>query len=62
MSRMRNELVRAAAKLRSELGQDLAEYGLLLLLIAIAAIVGVNAVGNADTGLWAQILAAWPAP
>jgi len=35
-----------------ESGQDIAEYGLLLALIALAAIAAVTALGTAVAGFW----------
>jgi Flp pilus assembly pilin Flp len=40
---------------RDDRGQDLIEYGLLALFIAVAAISGVSAVGDAVAILWAKI-------
>lgn len=45
---------------RSEDGQDLLEYGLLMALIAIAALGAVQALGNAvNTVFWQSIAAAF---
>jgi Flp pilus assembly pilin Flp len=42
---------------RSEDGQDLVEYGLLIVLIALASAVAVGSVGSATAGLWQSIAA-----
>ena len=45
--------------LRRNDGQDLLEYGLLMALIAIAAIAGVKTIGDTiDTVFW-QVIAAY---
>lgn len=41
--------------LNREEGQDLVEYALLVALIALAAIVGVNKVATAVTGIFSNI-------
>ena len=53
---MRNVLSRARALLRDESGQDLAEYGLLMLLIAVALIVTVRDVGGHFNDFWTIIV------
>ena len=41
---------------RREEGQDLLEYGLLMVLIAVAALAGLNSVGTViNTVLWESI-------
>ena len=41
---------------RREAGQDLLEYGLLMVLIAVAALAGLNSVGTViNTVLWESI-------
>lgn len=41
---------------RREEGQDLLEYGLLMVLIAVAALAGINSVGTViNTVLWEAI-------
>jgi len=40
---------------RREEGQDLLEYGLLTVLIAIGALAGLNSVGTANSVLWEAI-------
>lgn len=45
---------------RADEGQDLLEYGLLAVLIAVVAIVGVNAVGSTiQTVFWDSIASAF---
>ena len=53
---MRNVLARARAFLRDESGQDLAEYGLLAGLIAIAMMVTVRDLGGQISVLWTHIV------
>ncbi len=50
--------VRVAGRLvREDRGQDLLEYGLLVMLIAIAAMVAVGTLGNVvSSRLWAPIV------
>jgi Flp pilus assembly pilin Flp len=46
---------------RSEEGQDLLEYGLLVALIAVFAIGAVSAVGNTiHEVFWQSIVSNWP--
>lgn len=41
---------------RQEKGQDLIEYGLLMMLIAVGAVVGITSLGDAiNTIFWAPI-------
>jgi Flp pilus assembly pilin Flp len=44
---------------RDDRGQDLIEYGLLALMIAVACISGVSAVGDVLETLWARIPSAF---
>lgn len=48
------------ARLRAEDGQDLAEYGLLLLLIAVVVIAAVTLVGTQISTLFQSIANSWP--
>ncbi len=48
-------LVRAAALQSREEGQTMAEYGLLLALIALAAIVAATALGGEISALFAKV-------
>ena len=41
--------------LDSEEGQDLIEYALIIVLVVIAAIVGLAALGDDIAGIWTQI-------
>ncbi len=43
-----------------EEGQDLVEYGLLMVLIAVVAIVGITALGGRIQGFFEQIVAQYP--
>lgn len=42
--------------LRRDEGQDFIEYALIIVLIVIAAIVGMTAVGDGIAGIWDQIV------
>ncbi len=45
---------------RQETGQDLIEYGLLMMLIAVGAIVAIGTVGDTiNTLFWVRIAAAF---
>lgn len=48
------------ARVRSEAGQALAEYGLVLALIAVVCIAALTALGLAISGLLGDIAAAMP--
>ncbi|MGQ9572420.1 MAG: Flp family type IVb pilin [Dehalococcoidia bacterium] len=48
------------ARLRSEAGQALAEYGLILALIAVVCILGLTALGLAVSGQLDAITAVMP--
>jgi len=52
---MLTELVRV---LRREEGQDLAEYGLVIALIAVAAVVALTALGGSISDILNQIAGA----
>ncbi len=53
MTRVLQLVVRLA---RREEGQDLLEYGLLMVLIAVGALAGLNSVGNViNSVLWEAI-------
>ncbi len=45
---------------RDDRGQDLTEYALLALMIAVAAITGVTAVGDSLEALWLKIPGGFP--
>ncbi len=47
--RLQNEL---NALLRREEGQDLIEYALIIVLLVVAAVVGLSALGDQISGLW----------
>jgi Flp pilus assembly pilin Flp len=40
---------------RDDHGQDLLEYGLLVTLIALAAVIGVGLLGTSTSTLWSPI-------
>ena len=55
---MRRLLVAADRLARTEDGQDLLEYGMIVVLIAIGAVVAVTSVGSMiNTVLWQTIAA-----
>jgi len=54
---MERVLVAVGRLVRRDEGQDLLEYGLLAVLIAIAAIVGIGTLGSTvNTVLWQTIV------
>ena len=58
---MRRMLIAVSRLVRKEDGQDLIEYGLLMMLIAIGAIVAVTSTGNAlNSILWQTIASSAP--
>lgn len=58
MSRLRRLIYRLLAE---QCGQDLAEYALLAILIAVAAAAAVGLFGDALAAFWTNhIVAAWP--
>jgi Flp pilus assembly pilin Flp len=62
MSRAGNDRMQQRPLLKfakQELGQDLAEYGMLAALIAVVVIVALVAVGTAMSALWGNITAAF---
>lgn len=46
--------------LKDQRGQDLAEYGMLLALIAIVVIVAVTLLGNGIAAFWTSIVDVFP--
>ena len=46
-------------RLRCESGQDLLEYGLLMALIAVAAIAGVSAIGTTINTVFWDVIASY---
>ena len=59
-SKLSEALVRFVGGLQQEKGQALAEYGLILALIAVAAIVALGFLGVAITGTLGKITAKMP--
>lgn len=59
MTQLQNLVASIVTRLQREEGQTMAEYGMLVALIAVAAIIGVTAfggaLGNFFTGLPAQL-------
>jgi len=51
-----------ARLVRSDDGQDLIEYGLLVGIITVAAIVAINAIGPKVTAYFEHLNTAMPAP
>jgi len=58
LSKMGEFFVRLVARFRSESGQALTEYGLILALIAVVCMVAVGAIGLAINGFLGDIVAA----
>lgn len=52
-----NTRQRLCSQWQDEQGQDLAEYALLLFLIAIVAIAGMTGLGLSIGGMWGGVLA-----
>jgi Flp pilus assembly pilin Flp len=52
---MHRVLIAVEHLVRDDRGQDLLEYGLLVTLIALAAVAGVGLFGTDVTTLWAPI-------
>jgi Flp pilus assembly pilin Flp len=52
---MHRVLIAVEHLVRDDRGQDLTEYGLLVTLIALAAIVGVGLAGTSTNILWTPI-------
>ncbi len=48
--------------LKEEEGQTLVEYGLLISLIAITAVVAVTVMGSRTSGMWGNNASKYPAP
>jgi len=55
-----NWIWRLLARFRSEEGQALAEYGLILALIAVVCILALTAIGLAVSGTLGDVAAAMP--
>jgi len=60
LSRISEFVVGLVARFRSEAGQALAEYGLILALIAVACIVTLGVLGLAVAGQLGAIAGAMP--
>ncbi len=60
LSKISGALLRFAARFEREEGQALAEYGLILALIAVAAILSLTALGLAVAGQLDAIEAVMP--
>ena len=53
---MRRAIAAMARLVRQDTGQDLIEYGLLMMLIAVGAIVGITTLGDTiNTLFWVRI-------
>jgi Flp pilus assembly pilin Flp len=55
---MHSVMVAVERLVRTEDGQDLLEYGMIVVLIALAAVVGVNRVGSTINAVLWQTIAA----
>jgi Flp pilus assembly pilin Flp len=60
ISRIRSALPVVAVHSEHERGQTLAEYGLILALVAVASIIALGALGLAISGQLDAVLAALP--
>jgi pilus assembly protein Flp/PilA len=60
LSRISEFVIGLAARFRSEAGQALAEYGLILALIAVVCILALTALGLAVSGQLDAIAAVMP--
>ena len=57
LSKINEFVLRLVARFRSEAGQALAEYGLILALIAVVCILALTALGLALSGLLGEVVA-----
>ncbi len=57
MSKIKNWAIEKIAKHQAEEGQGLAEYGLILALIAVACIVALTALGGGIAGALGDVTA-----
>ena len=55
MNALLTQLVKASLFLNDEEGQDLIEYSLIIVVIVLAAIVGMAALGGQISTIWATI-------
>jgi|JI10StandDraft_1071094.scaffolds.fasta_scaffold2791024_1 pilus assembly protein Flp/PilA len=55
MNALLTQLVKASLFLNDEEGQDLIEYSLIIVVIVLAAIVGMAALGGQIATIWATI-------
>jgi pilus assembly protein Flp/PilA len=60
LSKINGFVLRVAARFRSEAGQALAEYGLILALIAVVCLIALGALGLAVSGNLDAIASAMP--
>jgi pilus assembly protein Flp/PilA len=60
LSKINEFVLRVVARFRSEAGQALAEYGLILALIAVVCLVALGVLGVAVSGNLDAIAAAMP--
>ena len=60
LSKINGFVLRVAARFRSEAGQALAEYGLILALIAVVCLVALGALGLAVSGNLGKVTAQMP--
>jgi len=60
LSKINGFVLRVAARFRSEAGQALAEYGLILALIAVVCLIALGVLGVAVSGNLDAIAAAMP--
>jgi len=60
LSKINGFVLRVVARFRSEAGQALAEYGLILALIAVVCLIALGVLGVAVSGNLDAIAAAMP--
>jgi len=59
MTKVRGLLLKMAAPFRSEKGQGLAEYGLILALVSVALVAGLTALALGIAGVFDDVIAAF---
>ncbi|MCJ7810624.1 MAG: Flp family type IVb pilin [Dehalococcoidia bacterium] len=60
LSKINGFVLRVVARFRSEAGQALAEYGLILALIAVVCLIALGVLGVAVSGNLSRIATAMP--
>ena len=60
MSRFYEKCISCVATIKSDKGQTIVEYGLLLVLIAVVAIIMMNGLGSSSNSLLSKINSSMP--